>query len=88
MTINPQINTKDFLLALEREADNRENERFIEPVDYKTYDAIKSIDKDFVLTASGKSDIRDLSLDDINGFINGYINSPLQISRNLVKPIK
>ena len=60
MTINPQINTKDFLLALEREADNRENERFIEPVDYKTYDAIKSIDKDFVLTASGKSDIRDL----------------------------
>ena len=25
MTINPQINTKDFLLALEREADNREN---------------------------------------------------------------
>ena len=45
MTINPQINTKDFLLALEREADNRENERFIEPVDYKTYDAIKSIDK-------------------------------------------
>ena len=88
MTINPQINTKDFLLALEREADNRENERFIEPVDYKTYDAIKSIDKDFVLTASGKSDIRDLSLDDINGFINGYINYPLQISRTLVKPIK
>ena len=53
------------------------------PVDYKTYDAIKQTDKDFVLTASGKSDIRDLSLKDINTFINGYINYPIYISRNL-----
>ena len=77
------LNTREFMLALERECERREGEQPLMPVDYETYDAIKQADKDFVLTASGESDIRDLSLNDINSCINGYINYPICISRNL-----
>ena len=83
MNDNNFIGSIEFLLALERECERREGEQPLMPVDYKTYDAIKQADKDFALTASGKSDIRDLSLKDINTFINGYINYPIYISRNL-----
>lgn len=83
MNDNNFIGSIEFLLALERECERREGEQPLMPVDYKTYDAIKQTDKDFALTASGKSDIRDLSLKDINTFINGYINYPIYISRNL-----
>jgi hypothetical protein len=38
---------------------------------YKTYDELPTSITDFVLTASGESNIKSLSLHDINTFIEG-----------------